>query len=207
MLRFFIFLFLFACATPENKRLYETLQIEERHPDGTTILAHEQLKKLIYKYDLSSFLYTKHIILDSKARSISHPILTVNTKYAAYPPILLSNFLHEELHWWMKQNQEKVQVALPDLKKAFKNSPMIKGAKDPDSTYRHLIICWMEYMAVLKYMGEDVAKANLQHFIQVDRRFPWIYTHVLKDSQQIWDIVGKHKFIPDHLFQSITIIR
>jgi hypothetical protein len=207
-LRFlFLILILFSCATKQKKAFYESLEISENNPDGTTALAHETLKKLVFKYDLHSFFYTKKLILDSKEESIDHPVLTLNTKYAAYAPIFLSNLLHEELHWWMDLNNDKVAVAIPDLKRAFRNPPGIKGAADPLATYRHLLICWMEYMAVTKYMGEDVAKTNLKHFIDVDKKFPWIYTQVLNHSQKIWDIVGKHNFIPDHLFQQINIIR
>ncbi len=207
MFRYLIFTLLVSCATPEKIKFYETLEITQNHPDGTTALADDTLKKLVLKYDLSSFFYTKKIVLDSQAESISHPVLTLNTKYAAYSPIFLSNLLHEQLHWWMELNNDKVSVALPDLKKQFRNSPEIKGAKDPDATYRHLLICWMEYMAVTKYMGEDIAVSNLKHFIHVDKKFPWIYTQVLDHSKEIWDIVGKHNFIPDHLFQQINILR
>jgi hypothetical protein len=171
------------------------------------VLAQETLKNFILQYDLSSFFYTKIIVLDSKAESLSHPVLILNTKYSAYPPIFLSHLLHEQLHWWMELNRDKVSVAIPDLKRKFRNSPGIRGAKDPDATYRHLLICWMEYMAVIKYMGKDIAVKNLKHFIHVDKRFPWIYAQVLDHSKEIWDIVGKHNFIPEHLFQQINIIR
>ncbi len=196
-----------SCATPGKVRSAKSLDIEEVNADETTAEAHARILKFTSLYDLHSFFYTKKIILDPQAEPHSHPVLTLNTRYAHSTEKLMSQLLHEELHWWMEMNTHKVEVAMPDFRKAFKNTPKIDGANDPNATYRHLIICWMEYMALEKYFGKDSARKTITHFMKKEKRFPWIYQKVLNDPQKIQDIVGKHKFIPEELFQRITIVR
>lgn len=192
---------LVSCATTDKKvRLAQSLDIRIIHGDAASIKVKKDIVELATKYDLESFVYTKTIVVNSKAKTHSHPILTLDTRFANDKEKLLSQLIHEELHWWLELNHSKLEVAVPDMKKAFPRAPAIKGAKDPNSTYKHLIICWMEYMAITKYMGEDTAKSNLRYFAEKEKRYPWIYPQVLKDSRKIELIVRKHDLIPSEMY-------
>jgi hypothetical protein len=194
-------LLLICCATADKKaRLALSLDIRELHPTAKTHKVKQDILELATKYDLESFIYTKLIFVDSKAKTRSHPTLVLDTRFAEDKEKLLSQLIHEELHWWLELNHKKLEVAMPDMKRAFPQAPPIKGARDPNSTYKHLIICWMEYMAITKYMGEDTAKSNLKFFAQKENRYPWIYPQVLEHSRKIELIVRKHDLIPAEMY-------
>lgn len=190
-----------SCTSTKKTRSAKSLVIIQVNGNADTALVKAEIFKLARTYDLESFLYTRHIVINPRVPVHSHPVLTIDTRFVKDRDKLLSQLLHEELHWWMEQNLHKVQVAMPEFKSNFKDTPKIKGSKDPNSTYRHLIICWMEYMAITKYLGEDTAKKNLNYFIS-QNRYPWIYKKVLTHGKVIQEIVGKYKFIPDELFLS-----
>ena len=102
--------------------------------------------------------------------------------------------------------KQNVQVAIPELKSTFRGIPRMRGSKDPDSTHRHLLICWMEFRALAKYMGEEEAASVLQHFVK-EKRFPWIYGKILKEHRKIEKIVRKYEFIPDELYPKVNLMR
>lgn len=206
-MKIFLLILLVSCANTKKVETALSLDIEELHPDTRTAQTRMEILHLARKYDLSSFLYTKKIVIDPTIKETKwKPVITLNTRYKDHPHRLLAQLIHEELHWWMKDHKGNVQVAIPELKATFRGVPKIKGSKDPDSTYRHLLICWMEFRALSKYFGEEEAALVLRHFVQ-ERRFPWIYTRILNDHRKIEKIVRKYEFIPDELYPKINLMR
>ncbi len=200
-------LLIVSCANTKKMQSALSLEIEEVISNPATQQTRNEILRLAQKYDLSSFLYTKRILIDSKLEKTRwRPVLILNTKYKDYPNRLLAQLLHEELHWWMNTHKRNVQVAIPKLKRAFPGSPKIYGSKDPDSTYRHLLICWMEFRALAKYVGLDSATDVLQHFVKVGR-FPRIYKRILSDHSKVEEIVKNYEFIPDELYPKVNLIR
>lgn len=206
-MKLFLLFLIISCANTKKVETALSLDIEEKHPDTTTAQTRMEILHLARKYDLSSFLYTKRIVIDPQIEETKwKPVITLNTKYKDHPQRLMAQLLHEELHWWMRDHKQNVQVAIPELKATFRGVPKIKGSKDPDSTYRHLLICWMEFRALSKYFGEEEAAQVLKHFVQI-KRFPWIYTRILNDHRKIEKIVRKYEFIPDELYPKINLMR
>lgn len=206
-MKLFLLFLLVSCANTKKVETALSLDIEEKTPNLATQQTRLEVLHLARKYDLSSFLYTKKIVIDPKLEKTKwRPVITLNTRYKDHPPRLLAQLLHEELHWWMRDHKQNVQIAIPELKATFKGAPVIKGSKDRDATYRHLLICWMEFRAISKYMGEETAMEVLQHFVS-EKRFPWIYGKVLRDHKRIEKIVRKYEFIPDELYPKINLMR
>lgn len=206
-MKLFLLFLLVSCANTKKVETALSLDIEEKVSNTATQQTRLEILHLARKYDLSSFLYTKRIVIDPHLEKTKwRPVITLNTRYKDHPQRLLAQLLHEELHWWMRDHKQNVQVAIPELKAAFKGAPIIKGSKDRDATYRHLLICWMEFRAVSKYMGEETAKEVFEHFV-AERRFPWIYGKILKDHKRIEKIVRKYEFIPDELYPKINLMR
>ena len=206
-MKLFLLFLLVSCANTKKVETALSLDIEEVTSNLATQQTRLEILHLARKYDLSSFLYTKKIVIDPKLEKTKwRPVITLNTRYKDHPPRLLAQLLHEELHWWMRDHKQNVQIAIPELKATFKGAPVIKGSKDRDATYRHLLICWMEFRAISKYMGEETAMEVLEHFV-AEKRFPWIYGKVIKDHKRIEKIVRKYEFIPDELYPKINLMR
>jgi hypothetical protein len=206
-MKFILLLVLVACANSKKVETALSLDIEERHQSPATQETRLEILHLARKYDLSSFLYTKKIIIDPTVEKTKwKPEIILNTKYKDHPHRLMGQLLHEELHWWMRDHKQNVQVAIPELKKTFPGIPKMRGAKDPDSTTRHLLICWMEFRALAKYFGEEDAADVLKHNVK-EKHFPWIYSTVLKDHRKIEKIVRKYEFIPDELYPKVNLLR
>lgn len=180
--------------------MYSRLEIEEINPNDQTKLTKESLLFYFHKYDLAPFLYTNKIHISSDGNSQSHPVLTLSTKSSHYPERILSIFLHEQFHWWASEaNDDDFRAALGDLKGLYPDLPKEGVSHSIFSTYLHLIICWLEFKATSKYLGESEAKKVILSFIQDEGIYQWIYGQVLKNQAGIEKVLKNHNLIPDGL--------
>lgn len=132
-----------------------SLDIEEINPNELTALTRDSLISYCQQYDLSEFLFTKKVQISSDGSSQSHPVLTLSTRSAAYPERILSTFLHEQFHWWVVGlNDDDFKSAMLELKELYPELPAEGVSHSVFSTYLHLIICWLEFTATSKYLGE-----------------------------------------------------
>src|SRR4030095_16195983 len=74
----------------------------------------DQLQRLLKTYDLSKWTFTKSILIDEKAIPHSHPILTLHTRHLKDDDLLLSTFVHEQLHWFLAQKDKETKDAMKD---------------------------------------------------------------------------------------------
>jgi len=104
-----------------------------------------RLRRLLSTYDVSSWIYTKTVVVDERAVPFSHPVLTLHPRHAKDDELLLSTFLHEQLHWFFAERQEATEQAIADLRKRFPAAPFggRAGARDETSTYLHLLVCYL----------------------------------------------------------------
>lgn len=202
MKRFLPILFILSlagCSTETPKRVYEdVIEITEINPNRLTALTKQNLFHLAKVYDLRPFLYTKKINVQSYVVPHSHPTLTLNTRNAEKPHQLLSTWLHEEFHWWATSKKTETDKAIADLKKLFPKIPA-GGAVNTQSSYLHLVICYLEYQALVHYLGKQDAREVIDGLVKVDKIYPWIYSQVLKRNESIGKIIRKHKLIPPPL--------
>ena len=147
-------------------------------------------------YDLKPFLFTNTVHIQSRVIPHSHPVLTLNSRYAEAPNKLLAVFLHEQLHWWLDSKSKESELALVDLKKMFPKLPETGVASDPDSTYLHLMICLLEYRALAHYLGKNQTSMLFKDIITVEKVYPWIYTQILNRYIDLRKIAVKYKLEP-----------
>src|SRR5688500_13938750 len=79
-----------------------------------------QLERLLKAYDVTKWIFTKSIVTDEKtAIPHSHPVLTLNVRHIKDDELLLSTLIHEQIHWFMIQDQKALGAAIDDFKKMF----------------------------------------------------------------------------------------
>src|SRR5262245_48557391 len=120
------------------------------------IQTRDQLQRLIKTYDLSRFFFTTSVLIDPTAIPHSHPVLTLHTRHVKDDELLLSTFVHEELHWFLSQNDKATTEAIKELRVLFPKVPVgsPEGAGDEESTYLHLLVNYLEYRADRQLLGE-----------------------------------------------------
>lgn len=156
----------------------------------------EQLQRLLKTYDLSKWIFTKSILIDEKSIPHSHPVLTLHTRHLKDDDLLLSTFVHEQLHWFLVQKDKETKEAIKELRVLFPKVPVgfPEGSEDEDSTYLHLLVNYLEYRADRELLGELRAK-QVMDFWATDH-YTWVYKTVLERTRAIGNIAFKHKLIP-----------
>lgn len=194
-----LFLFFISNCTTKpvvQKTPGKVMRMTEVGPDKWTALTRQNLEQLLQVYDLVPLLFTYDIHIESRVKSHSHPILTLNTRYAEHPKKLLSVFLHEQLHWWAVKNKIAMSKAMAEIKMLFPKLPPQIPVKDAPSTYQHFIICFLEYQTMIHYLQKREANRVLKDFIQKDKIYPWINTQMYLKYKAIETIIKKYKLSP-----------
>lgn len=197
-----IAIFLTGCASKVKDEHPSGLEVKEIQPNKWTSITKQNLLHLAQVYDLSPFLYTKKIHIQSQVIPHSHPVLTLNTRNAENPKKILSTFLHEELHWWLSgKNDKPTNLAIAELKKIYPKVPAI-NKNGPHSTYLHLIVCFLELEALEHYLGKKEARGVITNIMRKDKIYTWVYYQVLYKDFAIRQLVKKHKLLPPVLTAS-----
>lgn len=174
------------------------LDIEQVNPSPLTELTRDALQDLVKRYDLTPFLFTNRVRIESRVVPHSHPVLTLNTFYGDKPDELLSVFLHEQFHWFASSRYPAVRSAMAELRQRYPDLPESERATPlaEDSAYLHLIVCWLEIHAAAYYLGE----ARAEQIIAANPYYQWVYRTVLHDDQTIGSIVRRHGLVPAPIF-------
>jgi len=156
----------------------------------------DQLQRLLKAPDLSPWFYTKSVVIDEQAIPFSHPVLTLHTRHSKDDELLLSTFVHEQLHWFFSERREQTERAIGDLRKAFPDAPTggTAGARDQHSTYLHLLVCYLERQGVSRVLGELKAKQVIE-FWATDH-YTWVYRQVLDRGPEIAAILKARQLLP-----------
>jgi hypothetical protein len=185
-----------ACASPPPGPKSEPLEITEVGPDRQTALTRQNIFHLVQVYDLDPLLFTKKIRVQTGVDAQSHPVLTLNTRYAESPRQLLSLLLHEQLHWWAVKNAPSMRQAISELKGAIPPAQLTAAGEKPRTGYPHLIICYLELVALEKYLGVESARAVVSETIEREKVYPWIYQQVIRQRPLLKDLVERHQLLP-----------
>jgi hypothetical protein len=156
-----------------------------------------QLERLLANYDLSRWMFTRTLLIESDVIPHSHPVLTLSTRHLKDDELLLSTFVHEQLHWFLVQRDKDTESALKEVRAMFPKVPVggaEGGARDMQSTYLHLLVCSLEYMAVRELLGELRTK-QVMEFWSGDH-YNWIYKTVLERNRDIAKILFKYNLTP-----------
>lgn len=189
---FCITLFLNIAASAQNN-----IEITLKNNTLDEIQTKEQLQRLLKTYDLSKWIFTKPVVIDEKTGiPHSHPVLTLNTRHLKDDELLVSTFVHEQIHWYLDQKDKETEAALKELRVMFPKVPSKgpEGARDENSTYLHLLVIYLEYRAIREAFGELKGK-QIMDFWATDH-YTWIYKTVLERPRDIGNLMFKSKLVP-----------
>jgi hypothetical protein len=172
----------------KDKLAGEPLIIHELNANRRTSFTKQNLEQLIKVYDLNPIFFTRIINIQTGVIPQSHPVLTLNTRYAEDPYKLLASFIHEQLHWWVESQSQATERAMLQLRKQYPNNDQ--------ATNLHLIICYLEYRLLVHYLGEEKATMLLDELINIDGTYPWIYTEVTQENSPVVKIVQENELLP-----------
>jgi len=172
------------------------LTIELKQNSRTEQQTKDQLERLLRTYDIQQWIFTKSILIDDTATPHSHPVLTLSTRHIKDDQLLLSTFVHEQFHWWASGNNDATQKSIAELRGMFPKVPVgaPEGAVDENSTYLHLVVCYLEYRAMRELLGEFKSR-QIMDFWATDH-YTWIYRTVLEKPREISTVLFKYKLLP-----------
>ena len=174
------------------------LDITLKHNDQREQQTKQQLQRLLSAHDVSDWIFTKKLVIESGFNVIphSHPVLTLSTRHLKDDELLLSTFVHEQLHWYLEERPKETEEAYKELRSLFPKVPVgfPEGGRNEESTYKHIIVCYLEYQAVKGLLGELKAK-QVMGFWATDH-YTWIYKTVLDRERELGSLMRKHKLFP-----------
>jgi hypothetical protein len=149
------------------------------------------LEEVLAAHDLKKYTFTRHVVIEEGAINHAFPVLTLNARFASSPDELLSSYLHEQLHWHLRDRSADQQAAVEDLRRMYPGAPvgLPEGADTAFSTYGHLVDCYLEILADREMLGPERAAAVIQN----KRNYTWIYTTVLRDEAKIATVTDRHR--------------
>jgi hypothetical protein len=152
----------------------------------------ERLRRLLGRFDVTPWLFTRRILIDEKAIPHSHPVLTVGYGDHGDDNLLLSNFVHEQLHWWLVAHEQQTNAAIADLRERFPHVPVgaPDGATDEHSSYLHLLVIYLEYQADKALLGDKPA-ADVMTFWTGDH-YRVLYKTILDSEDVVGRVIARH---------------
>lgn len=168
------------------------LEISTKHGDERELKTKALVEAFDISHDLEKWTFTDKIFINRKSIPHSHPVLTLHTRHNGQPDMLLSTYLHEQIHWFLDAEIEKTDAAIEELKTIFKDVPVGRpnGARSEYSTYLHLLVCFLEIDAVSQLLSADRADKVLNYFKQ--DHYIWVYQQVDEKNAEIGAIVDKY---------------
>ncbi len=147
------------------------------------------LEDFAKKYDLSKYFFTTKVHIQSFVIPHSHPVLTLNTRTINEPDRYLALFIHEQIHWFFDLNgrAEKTKTFIEKMKWKFPKVPSQEegGARDDESTYLHLGVCFHELEQLSKLIGNEKA----EQVFKTDKIYSWVRQQVLANKDYIRDVL------------------
>lgn len=194
-----IVLLLAGCASgatkpPQPEPLPVTITL--KHGDEPERQTQARLERLLRAYDVRPWIFTDRIVIEKDVIPHSHPVLTLSTQKEENDDLLLSTFVHEQLHWFLEGRPEDVEKAIADLRKLFPEVPVgyPNGARNEYSSYLHLLVCTLEDDANRRLLGESRARQALE--LLAASHYRWIYRQVQERGGELRGILAKHRLDP-----------
>lgn len=174
----------------------DSLRIELAHGSPAEAATKAQLQRLLETHQVSPWIFTRRLRIDETAIPHSHPTLTLHTRHLKDDDLLLSTFIHEQLHWYLVQQGQRTEAAIAELRARFPTIPVgyPEGAADERGSYVHLLVNHLEHRANRELLGE-LRASQVMNFWAADH-YTWIYRTVLTQARDIDTIVIRHQLVP-----------
>lgn len=168
----------------------DPVSIQLAHHTPREMQAAQTLKQVLSEYDLRKYIFTREVVIEQRAMNHAFPVLTLNVRFADSPDELLSSFVHEQLHWYLREHDAQQKAAIAELRQMYPNAPvgLPEGADTAYSTYGHLVDCYLEIQADRELIG---AKRTTE-IIKSKPWYTWIYKTILRDEDKIRGVVQEH---------------
>lgn len=153
----------------------------------------DQLLRLLARYDVQRWLFTREVVIQQSAIPHSHPVLTLSCRHLNDDDWQLAVFLHEQFHWFVSEKSDKAEAAIDELRTTFPHVPVgpPDGGRDERSTYLHLIVCYLEMQAARELLGAESAQTLFEKTVDYYR---WVYEQILQDEGTLLNILQRHGF-------------
>jgi hypothetical protein len=171
-------------------------KIELKQNSRTEQQTKDQLERLLRTYDIKQWIFTNSVLIDDTAIPHSHPVLTLSTRHIKDDELLLSTFVHEQFHWWASENNGATRQSIAELREMFPKVPAgaPEGAADENSSYLHLVVCYLEHRAMRELLGELKSRQIMEFW--ANDHYTWIYKTVLERPRDISTVLFKYKLLP-----------
>ena len=161
------------------------LEIELAHGSEREAATGALLERFVEEYDLEERIFTERVVIDERAIPHSHPVLTLHTRHLDEPEYLLSTFVHEQLHWFFSGKPDATTgAAKARLRELFPELAGLRppeGARDLDSTFLHVMVCYLEWQAMRELLGDERARDLMEGWTH----YTAIYRAVLDRGPEI----------------------
>ncbi len=144
------------------------LSITLKHNSPRELQTKAELEQVLRDYDLRKFTFTREVVIEE-----------------------LSSFIHEQLHWYLREHPAQMRDAVDQLRQFYPRVPVggSEGAETEYSTYGHIIDCYLEIQADRQLIGEERTRA----VIRDKKHYAWIYQTDLNDEPRITAIVHRER--------------
>ena len=157
-----------------------------------------QLERLLAEHDVGPWRFTSEVVIDRSALPHSHPRLTLHTRHLRDDDLLLSTYLHEQIHWFVADRDSAASAAVQDLRQLFPTTPIgyPEGGPDETSNYYHLLVIYLEDRANRALLGELRARQVLEFWAH--DHYTWLYRAVRDRGREVGRVVRDHGLDPTH---------
>jgi hypothetical protein len=172
------------------------LDLEHARREGERV--RDLLTALRRRHDLSRYEFTKTIRIVPGGDTFAHPVLTLGNRFATSEDLLLSTYLHEQMHWYLwhlgTPDNDPVAPFFDELVRRYPEAPteLPDGARNYEATYVHLVVNWLEVAATSEFIG----RARAWAIADTQRSYRWIYKTVLKDWDMLGELYERHGLVP-----------
>ena len=186
-----------ATADPAEFRI----DIDLDHAQREAERVRDMLAALRRRHDLARYEYTSIVRIVPGGDTFAQPVLTLGNRFADSEDLLLSTYLHEQMHWylWHLGTPERDMVApfMDELVRRYPDAPIDLangGARSYEATYAHLVVNWLEIAATSEFIGREraIAVASAQR----RRSYGWLYDTVVRDWDLLGELYERHDIVP-----------
>ena len=169
----------------------ERISIRTAHHGPREEQTADQLRKLLDSYDLTKYTFTRDVLIDRGVMNHAFPALTLNVRFADAPDDLLSSYIHEQLHWYLREHDSQQKAAIDELRRMYPTAPvgLPEGAETAYSTYGHLVDCYLEIEADRQLIGPERTMKTIRN----KGHYTWIYETIFRDEPRIASVVDEHQ--------------
>jgi hypothetical protein len=149
-----------------------------------------RLEQVLSSYDLSKYTFTRKVMIKGGARNHAIPVLTLNVRFANSADELLSSYIHEQIHWHLRNHGIQQRHAVAELRRMYPTAlvGLPYGAQTAYSTYGHLVTCYLEVQALRALLTKERAAKVIHR----KRNYLWIYKTVISDEEKIKSVVRRY---------------